>query len=106
MWHTNSTCQTAWINDVNDWCLFGPHLSGIAVGAFEREALTYCLSPTHGTRLIPDGTLTGVHFVKTRDYVQVTGIGDFTTIGIPDGDSGGEMDPHGMWVTFGVYIVA
>lgn len=36
-----------------------------------------------------------MHFVKTADYVQVTGIGNFTSIGIPQGDQGGEMDPHG-----------
>lgn len=58
-------------------------------------AVAYCTKPVHGTRLIPDGTLTGVHFVKTSDYVQVTGTGNFSNIGIPVGDDGGEMDPHG-----------
>jgi hypothetical protein len=33
--------------------------------------------------------------VKTPDYVQVTGVGDFTKINIPRGDAGGELDPHG-----------
>lgn len=36
-WHSNSTCQTGWINDVNDWCIWGPHVPGVEVGAFERE---------------------------------------------------------------------
>jgi hypothetical protein len=36
--------------------------------------------------------LKGVHFVKTSEYVQVTGVGDFTKINIPKGDSGGELD--------------
>lgn len=35
---------------------------------------------------MPAGTLTGVHFVKTPDYVQVTGVGDFTKINIRRGD--------------------
>jgi hypothetical protein len=35
---------------------------------------------------MPDGTLDGVHFVKTPDYVQVTGVGDFTKINVPNGD--------------------
>jgi len=51
--------------------------------------------PGYGTRLIPDGTITGAHFVQTPDYVQVTGVGDLTKINIPAGDDGGELDPHG-----------
>ena len=42
-----------------------------------------------GTRLIPDGTLRGVHFVQTPGYVQVTGVGDLTKLNIPRGDAGG-----------------
>ena len=70
----------------------------------------------YGTRLIPDGTIQGAHFVQTPDYVQVTGtglplpggvvcqcsilcsvlgIGDLTKINVPAGDAGGELDPHG-----------
>ncbi|PWN24162.1 hypothetical protein BCV69DRAFT_244504 [Microstroma glucosiphilum] len=94
-WNSNSSCQTAWINSVDDFCLWGPPGEGEEVGSFERKAVAYCTKPTHGTRLIPDGTLTGVHFVATSDYVQVTGLGDFTTMGYVDGDAGGEMDPHG-----------
>ena len=44
---------------------------------------------------MPDGTITGAHFVQTPDYVQVTGVGDLTLINIPKGDAGGELDPHG-----------
>ena len=53
------------------------------------------MKPGHGTRLIPDGAITGAHFVQTPDYVQVTGVGDLTKINIPQGDEGGELDPHG-----------
>ncbi len=45
--------------------------------------------------MIPDQTLKGVHFVKTPEYVQVTGVGDFTKINIPQGDAGGELDNRG-----------
>lgn len=93
-WNQDSQCQTAWINDVNDWCIWGPPDGG-TIGATERVAVAYCTTDKHGTRLIPDGTLTSVHFLKTPSYVQVTGTGDFTSIGIPQGDTGGEMDPHG-----------
>ena len=57
---------------------------------FQRIEVAYCLKAgtpsisikniTHhtlqsgyGTRLIPDGTITGAHFVQTPNYVQVTG---------------------------------
>ena len=39
--------------------------------------------------------LTKVYSLETPDYIQVTGVGDLTKIDIKDGDSGGELDPHG-----------
>ncbi|KAJ7719513.1 carbohydrate-binding module family 13 protein [Mycena metata] len=72
-----SKCQTAWINSATDFCLWAPPSAG------------------RGTRTIPNGTLKGVHFVTTPDYVQVTGKGDFTKINAKAGDEGGELDPHG-----------
>ena len=45
-----------------------------------RVIHSYCLNEGYGTRVIPDGTITGAHFVKVQNsevsYVQVTGIGD------------------------------
>ena len=93
-WNQESKCQTAWLNSLQDFCLWGPAEYG-TVGEKERHGVAYCTTDRHGTRLIPDGTITGAHFVQTRDYVQVTGQGDFTNILIPDGDDGGEFDPHG-----------
>jgi hypothetical protein len=57
--------------------------------------VAWCTKSGYGTRLIPDGTLTGVHFLKTGDFVQVTGTGDLTKLNIRQGDEGGELDPHG-----------
>lgn len=37
--------------------------------------------PGYGTRLIPNGTVTGLHFVQTPDYVQITG----TRLPLPGG---------------------
>lgn len=65
------------------------------IGDTEQEEVAYCTKSGRGTRLIPEGTLHGVHFVKTPDYVQVTGVGDFTKINVPKGDSGGELDDRG-----------
>ncbi len=66
-----------------------------AIGNTEQEEVTYCTKSGRGTRLIPEGTLKGVHFVKTPDYVQITGVGDFTKINVLKGDSGGELDDRG-----------
>jgi len=93
----SSLCQNLYINSVQDFCLFGPPYSGAnaSIGETERIEVAYCLKAGYGTRLFPDGTILGAHFVQTSDYVQVTGWGDFTKIGLPPGDQGGELDPHG-----------
>jgi hypothetical protein len=61
----------------------------------ERETIAFCTKSGRGARVIPDGALSGVHFVRTPDYVQVTGVGDFTKINILKGDAGGELDNRG-----------
>ena len=57
--------------------------------------VSYCTKSGYGTRLIPDGTLKGAHFIKTPNFLQVTGFGDFTSMHIANHDEGGELDPHG-----------
>lgn len=57
--------------------------------------VAWCTQPGHGTRVIPDGTITGVQFTKAPNYVQVVGFMDQTKINMIGGDAGGEMDPHG-----------
>ncbi|RSH89632.1 hypothetical protein EHS25_002183 [Saitozyma podzolica] len=116
-----SECQNAFINSVEDFCVWGPPSTtsnegdGTSkIGNVEQIVVSYCTKDGYGTRLIPSGTLTGAHFVKvvsdTVSYVQVTGTGDhalagltmtqFTKINIPAGDDGGELDPH-SWTGLG-----
>ncbi|WFD42762.1 hypothetical protein MPSI1_001412 [Malassezia psittaci] len=83
------------INSVDDWCTFGPKDSSQELGSVEEEVVAYCTKPRNGARIIPDGTVTGAHFVKTPLYVQVMAHGDFTKINFQSGDTGGELDPHG-----------
>ncbi|KAJ7764664.1 carbohydrate-binding module family 13 protein [Mycena olivaceomarginata] len=90
----SSKCQTAWINSADDFCLWAPPSLG-NIGDTERDEVAWCTKSGRGTRTIPNGALKGAHFVKTPDYVQITGVGDFTKINIRGGDSGGELDPHG-----------
>lgn len=88
-----SMCQNIYINSITDFCLFAPPNGG-EVATFEAVEVSYCTKAGRGTRLIPEGTITGAHFVQTRHYVQVTGNGDFTKIGISANDQGGELDPQ------------
>ncbi|GAB1521205.1 hypothetical protein RhiTH_004296 [Rhizoctonia solani] len=93
--------QNVYINSVNDFCLWAPPYTdghNSSVGQVEEIMVAWCLNDGYGTRLIPDGTITGAHFVQTPDYVQVTGWGDLTKLNIPKGDSGGADglgNPHG-----------
>ena len=57
--------------------------------------IAWCSKPGHGTRLIPQGALTGLQWIQTSDYVQAVGFLDQTLVNIAEGDWGGEMDPHG-----------
>ncbi|KAB5593321.1 hypothetical protein CTheo_3239 [Ceratobasidium theobromae] len=90
-----SLCQTAMINSLDDFCLWGPPEPNSLIGNTEGEAVAWCTKLGRGTRLIPAGALTGVQFMRTRSYIQVTGHIKQDLINIAANDDGGEMDPHG-----------
>ena len=92
----SSMCQNLYINSATDFCLWGgPGPVAQGVGQSEREVVSYCTKSGRGTRLIPDGTLKSVHFVKTPHYVQVSGPGSFDKMFFTNAGGGGELDPHG-----------
>ena len=90
-----SISRLASINGVDDWCTFGPKDNSKELGEVEEAVVAYYTKPRNGARVIPDGTVTAAHFVKTPLYVQVMARGDFTKINFKEGDTGGELDPHG-----------
>jgi len=90
-----SQCQTAILNSASDFCLWGPPVPNSDVGDTEGQSVAWCSLPGHGTRVIPSGALTGVQFMKTPGYVQVTGFINQAEIDMDPNDGGGEMDPHG-----------
>lgn len=90
-----SLCQTMVFNDLDDFCLWGPPEYGKTVGDIEGIMVAWCTKPGHGTRLIPEGALKGVQWIKTPGYIQAAGFIDQTQINLFANDSGGEMDPHG-----------
>jgi len=84
------------VNSVDDFCLFAPPAMQ-NISESETFEVAWCTKQRNNARLIPDGTITGVSFLKTDAYVQVFGYGDFTRLNIPFGDFGGELDPHGAF---------
>lgn len=36
-WNANASCQTAWVNSADDFCLWGPPKAGSEVGVYERD---------------------------------------------------------------------
>ena len=84
------------MTSIEDWCIFGLPKPGAdsEIGRTERIEVARCTQPGYRARVVQDGVIAGAHFVQTPDYVQVTGVGDLTKINIPQGDEGGELDPH------------
>lgn len=87
--------STRLIHSLSDFCLWAPPEKDSLIADTEGEEVAWCTKPGRGTRLIPEGALQGVQFMRTPDYVQVVGFMDQTKINIKEGDFGGELDPHG-----------
>ncbi|KAH8829730.1 hypothetical protein DL96DRAFT_1706579 [Flagelloscypha sp. PMI_526] len=92
---TSSLCQTSFLNALDDFCLWAPSKPDSIIADTEGEEVAWCTKPGRGTRLIPNGALQGVQFMKTSDYIQVVGFIDQSQINIKSDDPGGELDPHG-----------
>ncbi len=75
--------------------MFAPPEPNSVIGETEELEVAWCVQPRNNARVIPDGTLTAVHFVKTPLYWQIQGLGDLTKLNIQANDMGGELDPHG-----------
>jgi len=85
-------------NSVPRYLFFFQHIYTASpgdIGTTEEYEVASCTKSGHGTRVIPDGTFDGVHFVETPDYVQITAVGDFTHVNVLKGDDGGELDYRG-----------
>ncbi|KAN0084244.1 hypothetical protein V8E55_007748 [Tylopilus felleus] len=89
-------CQVAYLNSVEDFCLWAPSNPATEVSTHyvaEGEAnhaitsqhttVAWCMNSVHGPHLIPDGTITGAHLLITPEYVQITGVGKLTNINVP-----------------------
>lgn len=91
----DSLCQTAFINNIDDWCVWAPAKGPTTIGDSEGEEVAWCTKPGRGTRLIPAGAITGVQFLKAKSYLEVLAFIDQTKLNLTPEDYGGELDPHG-----------
>jgi hypothetical protein len=82
------------LNSIDDFCLYGPP-SPEVIGNSEAYEVAWCTKARNNARIIPDGTFSGLSFLKTDFYIQLMGFGDFTKLNLIKGDFGGELDPHG-----------
>ncbi|GJE89738.1 hypothetical protein PsYK624_058440 [Phanerochaete sordida] len=90
-----SLCQTAFINHIDDWCVWAPPTGPTTIGESEGQEVAWCTKPGRGTRLIPQGAITGVQFLRAKSYLEVIAFLDQTMLNLAADDYGGELDPHG-----------
>ncbi|KZW00543.1 hypothetical protein EXIGLDRAFT_721314 [Exidia glandulosa HHB12029] len=92
----NSMCQTAMLNSIDDFCLWGPQDPNSPIGNTEGEEVAWCTKPQWGARTIPAGAITGLQFIKTPSYVLVAGHINQQLLNLPANDYGGELDSGGQ----------
>jgi len=90
-----SLCQTLFLNSLDDFCMWSSTEPNDTIGESEAREVAWCTQPTHGTRVIPPGAITGAQWLYAKDYLQVVGFIDQSQVNLDPTDEGGELDPHG-----------
>lgn len=90
-----SECQTSMVNNIDNFCLWAPPQPNSTIGDTEAIEVAWCTKTGYGTRLIPDGALTGLQMLVTDEYIQLAGFIQQTLVNLAADDYGGELDPHG-----------
>ncbi|GAA5859892.1 hypothetical protein JCM1840_001784 [Sporobolomyces johnsonii] len=93
----DSQCQTLIANNISDFCMWGSPTTtpNGTIGDVEAAVVAYCTNDQHGTRVIPEGMITGLQVLRTSAYIQWTGKINQTALNLMADDTGGELDPHG-----------
>ncbi|KAL8283627.1 hypothetical protein RQP46_005422 [Phenoliferia psychrophenolica] len=86
-----SLCQTLIANSVSDFCLWGSNLPNDTIGNIEASTVAYCTKDTHGARTIRAGAITGVQFMRTSAYIQITGHINQTALSLTEDDTGADL---------------
>ncbi|KAG1878328.1 hypothetical protein F4604DRAFT_606262 [Suillus subluteus] len=80
----------------SDFCLWAPFTPNSTISDSEQEEVVWCTRPVHVTRLIPNGALWGVQYLRTSGYIHIVCFINHTRVDMNDQDYGGELDPHGV----------
>ncbi|KAJ7656552.1 hypothetical protein B0H17DRAFT_956080 [Mycena rosella] len=91
----DSLCQTMFVNHIDDFCLWAPGPPNSTIADTEGDVVAWCSKKGHGTRIIPDGAITGLQFIKTPSYIQIAGTINQAMLNIA-GEYGGELDSGGQ----------
>jgi len=91
-----SMCQTAVINNIFDFALFAPPQPNTNIADSEGVEVVWSTSNTHGSRVIPPNTFTGLQVLNTSQYIQYIGFINQALVNINSTDFGGELDPGGQ----------
>ncbi|KAJ6622108.1 hypothetical protein B0H10DRAFT_2015296 [Mycena sp. CBHHK59/15] len=91
----DSHCQTMFVNHIDDFCLWAPATPNTTIGDAEGDVVAWCSKKGHGTRIIPDGAVTGMQLVNTPSYIQIAGTINQAMLDI-GGEFGGELDSGGQ----------
>jgi hypothetical protein len=87
-----SLCQTMFFNNVTDFGVWGSPNPHETVSDTEGIEVVYSTNPERGSRLIPNGAITGVQWLVAKNYIQVIVHIDQTAVNFQSTDSGGELD--------------
>ncbi|KAJ7581833.1 hypothetical protein C8J56DRAFT_793496 [Mycena floridula] len=90
-----SLCQTMFVNHIDDWCLWAPDPPNSQIGDVEGDVVAWCSKKGHGTRIFPNGAITGLQYIQTPSYIQVAGTINQALLNIA-GEFGGELDSGGQ----------
>jgi len=90
-----SLCQTMFVNHIDDFCLWAPNPPNATIADSEGDEVAWCSKKGHGTRIIPEGAITGLQFIQTPSYIQIAGTLNQAMLNI-GGTDGGELDSGGQ----------
>ena len=84
--------QTMFVNDLSDFCIWSSPKVNDTISESEAYEVAWCTKPGHGTRLVPEGTFSGLQFLYAKNYIAVIGYLDQSKVNLqisPTVDDGG-----------------
>ncbi|KAI9277567.1 hypothetical protein BY458DRAFT_453138 [Sporodiniella umbellata] len=76
----------------SQFCSFMPPHPGDDVGGTEENGIPMCTSSNLGGKQFPSGFIKSSHYLKSSNYVQVTGTIDRSKYKLSSSDGGGQYD--------------